>query len=102
VYNAKVQTVKDEHEQLLQQAFERAKVRFHIDVVVQLSLLCRMKQVTSIVKTSRLSERSPRGLPNSFVLRTKLLSTGSRLSMKPSSPPSRRPSRSRCPSRHSS
>lgn len=28
VYNAKVQTVKDEHEQLLQEAFERAKVRF--------------------------------------------------------------------------
>jgi hypothetical protein len=26
VYNAKVQTVKDEHNQLLQEAFERAKV----------------------------------------------------------------------------
>jgi hypothetical protein len=31
VYDAKVQTVKDEHEQLLQQAFERAKVRSLID-----------------------------------------------------------------------
>ena len=31
VYNAKVQTVKDEHEQLLQQAFERAKVSFLTD-----------------------------------------------------------------------
>jgi hypothetical protein len=28
VYNAKVQEVKDEHEKLLQQAFERAKVCF--------------------------------------------------------------------------
>ena len=26
MYNAKVQTVKDEHSQLLQEAFERAKV----------------------------------------------------------------------------
>ena len=31
VYNAKVQRVKDEHEQLLQQAFERAKVSFFTD-----------------------------------------------------------------------
>jgi hypothetical protein len=31
VYNAKVQTVKDDHEQLLQQAFERAKVSFITD-----------------------------------------------------------------------
>ena len=31
MYNAKVRTVKDEHEQLLHQAFERAKVSFLTD-----------------------------------------------------------------------
>src|SRR5579863_7507831 len=72
VYDGKVQTVKDEHEQLLQEAFERAKVRFLGDRVIQLFSLCRMKQVTPTGKTYKRSERNPRRLPNSFALRIRL------------------------------
>ncbi len=102
VYNAKVQTVKDEHEQLLQQAFERAKVRFLTDRVAQLFSLCRMKQVTPMDKTYRPSERSPRRLLNNFALRIRLLSKVLRPITKLSSPPKCRPSRSSCLTRKSS
>ena len=102
VYNAKVQTVKDEHEQLLQQAFERAKVRFLTDRVTQLFSLCRMKQVTPMVKTYRPSERSPRRLLNNFALRIRLSLKVLRLITKLPSPPKRRPSRSSCLTRKSS
>lgn len=96
VYNAKVQTVKDEHEQLLQQAFERAKVRFLTNKVVQLFSLCRMKQVTPMVKTYRPSERSQRRLLNNFVLRIRRLLKVLRPITKLSSPLKSRPSRSSC------
>jgi len=102
VYNAKVQTVKDEHEKLLQEAFERAKVRLLGDSVIQLSSLCRMKQVTPMGKTYKHSERNPRRLPNNFALHIRLLLRVLRPITKLNSPPRRRPSRSNYLVRHSS
>ena len=102
VYNAKVQTVKDEHQQLLQEAFERAKVRFHGNRVIQLFLLCRMMQVTHTGKTYKHSERSLRRLPNNFALHIRPPLRVLKLNMKLNSPPRRKRSRSSCPVSHSS
>ena len=102
MYNAKVQTVKDEHEQLLQEAFERAKVRFLGDSVIQLFSLCRMKQVTPTGKTYKHSESNLELLPNNFALRIRLLLRVLNLTTKLNSPLRRRPSKSNCLVSHSS
>jgi len=102
VYNAKVQTVKDEHEKLLQEAFERAKVRFLGDRVLQLFSLCRMKQVMPTGKTYKHSESNPGRLPRNFALRIWLLLRVLNLITKLNSPRRRRPPKSNCLVSHSS
>lgn len=102
VYNAKVQTVKDEHQQLLQEAFERAKVRLLGDGVIQLFSLCRTMQVTHTGKTYKHSERNLRRLSNNFALHIRLPLRILKSNMRLNSPLRRRHSRSSCPVSHSS
>jgi hypothetical protein len=96
VYDAKVQKVRDEHDQLLQEAFERAKVSFLLMGEDDYSHSRRMRQVKSMAKTYRLSGRSPRQLPNNSALHTILRLRVLMPNTKINSHPRLRPSRSSC------